>query len=201
VAATYASDAKTAAAPPPVGSAAGVAPPEAERKLRDAGVARELEAPKEAPPSPQGAAPSAETKPGDDKNEASVATEPGAAAPVATPAAPGPEKIVLEEEPAAKEGEAAPAPPPGPFDKEAARIALEVAGARAQGCRKETDPSGTARVIVTFAPSGRVTSAAVSGEPYAGTEIGGCLASAFRGAIVPAYAGSPVTVSKTIVIH
>ncbi len=196
VAATYAadgkaaapSDAKATAALPAVEAAVGVSA-EAKPKLRDAEPARQLEAPKEPAPS---SLPSPEAPASDEKQEATAAAEPAAAAsPPAPGASPPAEKIVLEEEAA---------PPPGPFDKEAARIALEVAGARAQGCRKETDPSGMARIIVTFAPSGRVTSATVSGEPYAGTETGGCLASAFRGAIVPAYAGSPVTVSKTITV-
>ncbi len=196
VAATYAPDAKAAAAPPAVGSAAVAALPEAKPKLQGTEAASDLGKPKEAAPSPQVATPSAEATPGEDKKAASAAAEAGGVAPATTPAgSPPAEKVVLEEEPAA-----APAPPPGPFDKEAARIALEVAGARAQSCRKPTDPSGMARIIVTFAPSGRVTSAAVSGEPYAGTETGGCLATAFRGAIVPAYAGSPVTVAKTITV-
>ena len=46
-----------------------------------------------------------------------------------------------------------------------------------------------------------VTAATVASAPYAGTALGSCLATAFRGAIVPAYAGSPVTVSKTVVIR
>jgi hypothetical protein len=204
VAATYASpDAKAAAAAPtPAGSPAVATPPEAKPKASEGEAARGMEKPKEAPPVPPGATPPAESKDAKaaEEKEATVAGEHGATAP-GPGAATSPEKVVLEEEPEAAAQEAAPAPPAGPFDKEAARIALEVAAARAQGCRKPTDPSGTARIIVTFAPSGRVTSASVSSEPYAGTETGGCVASAFRGAIVPAYAGSPVTVSKTIVIH
>jgi hypothetical protein len=205
VAATYASpDAKAAAAAPAaIGSAPVALPTEAKPKLRDGEASREMGKPMAAPAAPLGATTPAASKVGEEVKGASAPGEADKAAPGAAAPSTSSEKIVLEDEPeaTAKEGEATPPPPPGPFDKEAARIALEVAGARAQGCRKATDPSGTARIVVTFAPSGRVTSATVSGEPYAGSETGGCLASAFRGAIVPAYAGSPVTVSKTIVVH
>jgi hypothetical protein len=56
-------------------------------------------------------------------------------------------------------------------------------------------------VTVTFAPSGRVTSAVVSGPPFAGTATGGCIASTMRSASVPAFSGDKVTVSKTVVIN
>jgi hypothetical protein len=89
----------------------------------------------------------------------------------------------------------------GPFDKGAASAALSAAAGRASACRKEGDPSGTATVIVTFAPSGRVTSAIVSGPPFAGTATGGCIASSMRSASVPPFSGDKVTVSKTVVIN
>jgi hypothetical protein len=56
-------------------------------------------------------------------------------------------------------------------------------------------------VQVTFAPSGRVTSATVMGPPFAGTAVGGCVAGAFRRAKVPAFSGNPVTVSKSFAIN
>lgn len=88
-----------------------------------------------------------------------------------------------------------------PFSSSAALTALRDATALAGGCRKAGDPSGIARVVVTFAPSGRVTSAAVTGAPFAGTETGGCIASRFRTARVPAFAGEYVTVKKTVTIQ
>ncbi|MCE7888286.1 MAG: hypothetical protein DYH12_01040 [Sorangiineae bacterium PRO1] len=109
---------------------------------------------------------------------------------------------VKEEKPAAgtggTSGEVAMAPP---FDANAARAALNSAAGAASGCRQEGDPSGTATVVVTFAPSGRVTSANISGPPFAGTKTGGCIAGALRGAKVPAFSGEHVTVSKTVVIQ
>lgn len=94
------------------------------------------------------------------------------------------------------------APPPAEaaFDKAAASAALSAAAGQASGCKQEGDPSGTARVQVTFVPSGRVTSANVQGPPFAGTPTGGCIARAFRSASVPPFSGDPVTVSKTVSI-
>lgn len=88
-----------------------------------------------------------------------------------------------------------------PFDKAAAVAALNAAVGQASGCRQPGDPSGTARVVITFAPSGRVTSANLSGPPFAGTRTGGCIASTMRRARVPAFSGSHVTVSKSVVIR
>ena len=95
-------------------------------------------------------------------------------------------------------GDVAMAPP---FDANAARASLASAASAAAGCRKEGDPAGTATVVVTFAPSGRVTTANISGPPFAGTPTGGCIAAAMRGAKVPAFSGERVTVSKTVVIQ
>jgi hypothetical protein len=88
-----------------------------------------------------------------------------------------------------------------PFNQGAAIGALNRAVAQASGCRQEGDPSGTARVVITFAPSGRVTSANLSGPPFAGTRTGGCIAATMRGATVPAFSGTHVTVSKSLVIR
>ncbi len=88
-----------------------------------------------------------------------------------------------------------------PFSASAASTALREATALASACRKPGDPTGSAKVVVTFAPSGRVTRAAVTGAPFAGTETGGCIASRFRTARVPGFSGEHVTVSKTVSIR
>ena len=97
------------------------------------------------------------------------------------------------------------APPPAAadteFDRDAARNALASAATQASSCRKEGDPSGTANLTITFAPSGRVTSAQIQGPPFSGTPTGGCIASTMRRASVPAFSGDYVTVSKTIVVQ
>jgi len=89
----------------------------------------------------------------------------------------------------------------GPFNKSAAITALNSVAAAASACRKDGDPSGMAHVVITFAPSGRVTTAQVNGPPFAGTPTGGCIAARMRGARVPAFSGDFVTVSKTVIIH
>jgi hypothetical protein len=95
---------------------------------------------------------------------------------------------------------AAPAPVVA-FDRNAAGTALDRAAAGAGMCRSGEDPSGVARAIVTFAPSGRVTSATVNGPPFAGTTTGGCIARNLRSATVPPFSGDHVTVAKTLVIY
>jgi hypothetical protein len=87
------------------------------------------------------------------------------------------------------------------FDSSAANAALETAAAQASTCRRTGDPSGTATVTITFSTSGRVTSATISGPPFAGTETGSCIASRLRGARVPAFAGEFITVKKTVAIQ
>jgi len=127
----------------------------------------------------------------------------------AEPAAAKPAASVTEEKPAAAEKPAAPAPKPAPepaepgteFDRAAAIAALKAAAAEASTCRKDGDPSGTATLTITFAPSGRVTSANIQGPPFAGTPTGGCIANAMRHAHVPAFSGDRVTVNKTIVVQ
>jgi hypothetical protein len=86
------------------------------------------------------------------------------------------------------------------FNREAARHSLEDAEAQAAACRKPGGPTGSGRVTVTFAPSGRATSANVSGGGFGGTAVGGCVASVFRRARVPPFSGTPVMVSKSFTI-
>lgn len=88
----------------------------------------------------------------------------------------------------------------GEFDRSVANAALSAAVGRASGCKQPGDPSGVAKVQVTFAPSGRVTTANVAGPPFAGTPTGGCIARAFKASTIPPFAGPPMTVSKTVTI-
>jgi hypothetical protein len=122
------------------------------------------------------------------KADAKAAVKPGA------PGTPAPKK----EEPAPAEAAASGAPA---FSKAAAISALGGAAGSAGGCKKPGGPTGTGKVQVTFAPSGRVTNATVMGGPFAGTAVGGCVAAAFRRAKVPAFSGNPVTVSKSFAIN
>ena len=89
----------------------------------------------------------------------------------------------------------------GAFDVGAAKAALAGAAAGAAGCGSAGGPKGSGKVQVTFAPSGRVTSANVVAGPFGGTSVGGCVASKFRAARVPAFNGSPQTVSKSFTVN
>jgi len=117
---------------------------------------------------------------------------------------PKPEPKAADPKPEPKAPDPKPAEPAAggkDFDRAAASAALGAASGAARGCKKDDGPTGTARVKVTFAPSGSVTSASVDGPPFAGTAVGGCIAGAFRGAHIPAFDGSPVSVSKSVSIN
>lgn len=86
-----------------------------------------------------------------------------------------------------------------PFDRGAASAALGAAAGSAKGCKKADGPTGSTKVQVTFAPSGRATQAVV-GAPFAGTSVGSCIASTFKSAKVPPFSGGAMTVSKTVSI-
>ncbi len=137
-------------------------------------------------------APSAEEKKPEDAKTQPAKAEAGKPAGAHTATAATPKK----EEPAEPGPSTAP-----PFSKASAISALGGASGSAGGCKKAGGPTGVGKVQVTFAPSGRVTSATVMGAPFAGTAVGGCVAGAFRRAHVPAFSGNPVTVSKSFSIN
>jgi hypothetical protein len=75
---------------------------------------------------------------------------------------------------------------------------LEDAAGRAGKCRNIDTPSGTARVAVTFAPTGHVSNAVIESGPFVGTAAGSCVASKFRAAKVPPFSGDAVLVRKSV---
>lgn len=119
-------------------------------------------------------------------------SEPAAAEPAA-PAQPSEADALMAAQRAALS-----APKAAGFSRSAAGAALAAAAGQAAACKKEGDPSGMAKVSVTFAPSGRVTSSQLVGGPFVGSAAGGCIARAFRSAHVPAFEGDPVTVQKSV---
>jgi hypothetical protein len=100
----------------------------------------------------------------------------------------------------AKPEETMPSVGSAPFSVSAAQVALTQAAGNAASCAKPAGPTGSGKVQVTFATSGRVTTANVAGPPFAGTPVGGCVAGVFRKARIPAFSGNPVTVSKSFSI-
>lgn len=95
------------------------------------------------------------------------------------------------------------APPVAATDinRPAVAVAISVAGRRAASCMVDDDARSTMPVSVTFAPSGRVTTATVDGGPFVGTSVGGCIARALRGATVAPFDGAPVTVHSSVRIR
>jgi hypothetical protein len=172
-------------------------------------------APVSAPPAPRPTAEAPEVPSAAPVPTAGVAAHtPGETTPVqrSAPATVEPIRPVVErsgERPAV----VAPPPPPTPrptappaadpdavFDRGAARTALAAAASAAKSCKQADDPSGVAKVSITFSTSGRVASARVTGAPFQGTRAGACIASAFRTAQVPPFGGDPVAVGKDVVI-
>ena len=86
-----------------------------------------------------------------------------------------------------------------PFDTQAANAAITAAFARAAACRGPGDPPGEVTATLTYAPSGRITTATVSGI-FAGTPVGGCIAAALRGARVPPFSGDYLSVKRTTLL-
>jgi len=87
------------------------------------------------------------------------------------------------------------------FDANLAKAALTTAAMQVGACREKGGPAGKATVVVTFDPSGKVSSATVSDAPFAGTSSGACIATVMKRATVPAFSGLPGTVSKTLSIQ
>jgi hypothetical protein len=101
------------------------------------------------------------------------------------------------------EPEAEPPPPPatpqGPtFNVGAAKLALSMAAAQAGSCKHDEDGAGSAKVTVTFAPSGHVASAQVTAGTLQGTKTGTCIAGLFRSATVPPFEGDAIAVTKDV---
>ncbi len=81
----------------------------------------------------------------------------------------------------------------GAFDTGAARRVLTGSASRVSRCATDGPASGS--VLVTFAPSGFVQSASISGLSGQGVNVG-CVLRAFQEARVSPFSGSPVTVRK-----
>ncbi|WP_437898181.1 hypothetical protein [Sorangium sp. So ce124] len=165
------------------------------------------------------AAPAATTAPAASAAPAATAAPTATAAPAATSAPRASEKPDGAERPARATAPSEPErakptgkqPPPGApllpakdeparFDQSAASSVLASAAAAAAGCTGE-GLTGTARVAVTFAPTGKAMSARVEGGDLVGTATAGCIAAAFRDVAVPPFEGIPVTVMKQVKIR
>lgn len=131
-----------------------------------------------------------------------TATAPRESAPKESVAKETPSKESSDKDTSSKETTAAPATGGAstPFDTAAAKEVLTSTASNAASCKEMGGPTGNGKVSITFAPSGRPTSVAVTGD-LAGTTVGSCVARLFRAARVPAFAGDPVTVAKSFSIE
>ena len=92
--------------------------------------------------------------------------------------------------------------PPGersPLNRGAALATLGSAASAAAACKRPDGPTGAGSASVTFSPDGPVKSVSVS-APFAGTAVGQCVATVFRGAHVPPFSGSSITLPKSFQI-
>jgi hypothetical protein len=90
--------------------------------------------------------------------------------------------------------------PSGRFDPAATKAPLAQAAADAQACKQSGGPTGKVTVVVTFDPSGKVSSATITEAPFAGTATGTCITAALKRASIPPFSGLPGSVSKTFSI-
>ncbi len=131
----------------------------------------------------------------------------GARATGASPTSrPKPADVVLDEEeskkaaePKKKKKKLPPMKERSPPNRGAMLAALGRASGRAASCKRSGGPSGSGQANVTFSPDGHVSAVSVSGS-FAGSAVGRCVQAAFRGATVPPFRGSPVSVARTFTI-
>jgi hypothetical protein len=120
---------------------------------------------------------------------------PRAASPRPTPARPAPPVDEPDEAVSAVATEIS------PFDPSKASQVLDDAQPNLDACSQRDLGSGTVRVAVTFAPTGRVTTAVVEAPgPFAGTPIIGCIVGHLRTVQVAPFSGDNVTVHRTFTV-
>lgn len=83
--------------------------------------------------------------------------------------------------------------PPG-VDKKVVADAFEAV--TLDSCKLPGGPRGEGRVLVTFAPSGKATSAVVDTPAFARTKAEKCIVKAYTKIRVPAFKGEPFVVGK-----
>jgi eukaryotic-like serine/threonine-protein kinase len=88
---------------------------------------------------------------------------------------------------------------PPPFDRAAAAASVRQMAERARTCARLSGPSGTAVVRVTFASSGRVSRAIVSGV-LADSPVGDCVAALFRTLSIEAFSGAAETLAVSVAV-
>lgn len=88
---------------------------------------------------------------------------------------------------------------PRTIDLDAAFVQMTEPGLAWRECFASEPTGSSARVVVTFEPSGHSSQARVEGAPLAGTTTGNCVASGFDGLRIDPFDGPPQSVSMTVV--
>ncbi|RYZ09145.1 MAG: serine/threonine protein kinase [Myxococcales bacterium] len=139
---------------------------------------------------------------GDKPSKPEKPEKPAEAKPTAAPEKEPSVEVEAPALPAAAELPPAPTekpPPPDqrtPLNRSSALTALSKAASSASSCKREGGPSGVGSASITFSPDGPVSSVSLA-APFAGTPVGSCVQAVFRGAHVPPFSGSAVTLSKS----
>jgi hypothetical protein len=71
---------------------------------------------------------------------------------------------------------------------------------RAEKCHLSGRAVGDAEVVVTFAPSGRVLSSVVKGEPIASAPVAACIRANMDAVLIPEFDGKPFAISQAITL-
>lgn len=190
----------------PVAEAPPVVAPPAEPAPPSEPVAAAVPPSEPAPP-----AASAEPAPAESATAAPSEPAPAASAEPAPPAADTPQPAATaapSARPTNTKGKAKPekkvasaAKPKGgvvglPFNKAAAKDALTAASNQVGSCK---GASGSGKVQLTFAPSGKVSNASITSGTFPGG-VSACILRQFRAARVPPFGGLPVSVAKSFKI-
>lgn len=88
-----------------------------------------------------------------------------------------------------------PQTPAGDLDRAQTVQAISKARKDVGRCRKPDGPVGPGKVIIVFAPSGKVIDVELTEAPYAGTLVGECITGIFADIEIPPFEGSPMRVN------
>jgi hypothetical protein len=96
---------------------------------------------------------------------------------------------------------AAEAPSRVPYDEPKLNQIMSLAVQKAEQCDRWGRATGTAQLSITFAPSGKVKDARLSGEPIASAPVARCILHHARANSLPPFAGPTFTASRKITLR
>jgi len=88
-----------------------------------------------------------------------------------------------------------------PYDKATLAQALSTVLQKAEQCDLWGRATGTAKLFVTFAPTGKVTDASLVGEPLQSAAVARCILHHARAASLPPFAGPAFTISRKLTLR